>query len=266
MVLSPPQRGQMNMAIDEAILLVSVKNHGLPTLRLYSWEPGCLSLGYAQPCSDIDEQALATNGWDLVRRPTGGKAILHIDEITYSITSCLDNPAVTGDILQSYRHLSRGLLKALEILGVSANADKEYGTPVSQQNRPVCFETPSNYEITVSGKKLIGSAQSRKMGGVLQHGTLPLVGDIARITKVLSYPDEKSRLEAQERVYTHACTLEGILHSRIPWEAAAHAMTSGFESALNVSINKSQLSDEELEKADELMRTKYTTREWNCKQ
>jgi lipoate-protein ligase A len=263
LLLTSPLHGPMNMAIDEAILTSTIQNNLIPTLRLYAWEPGCLSLGYAQPYKDIDEQRLVENDWDLVRRPTGGRAILHIDEITYSIASPLQNPAVQGSLLESYRRLSGGLIKALEFLGIFANADKEYANNDLQQNHPVCFEVPSSYEITVAGKKLIGSAQSRKMGGVLQHGTLPLVGDIARISRVLKYPDEPSRRIAAERIHDHATTLEEVLHAAISWQTAAEAIIKGFSVALGINLVEAPLSTDELEKADELLKTKYSTREWN---
>lgn len=265
LLITPPFRGSMNMAIDEAILTSTIQNTKPPSLRLYAWEPGCLSLGYAQPYADIDEQALSENGWDLVRRPTGGRAILHFDEITYSISACLTSPAVQGNLLESYRRLSGGLIKALEYLGIVANADREYSNNELTQDHPVCFEVPSNYEITVAGRKLIGSAQSRKMGGVLQHGTLPLIGDIARISRVLKYPDEESRRIAADRIHDHATTLEEVLHAQVTWETAAKAMIKGFGVALGIDLVESSLSDGELEKADELLETKYATREWNCK-
>jgi lipoate-protein ligase A len=255
----------MNMAIDEALLQSTVKNGSAPVLRLYAWNPACLSLGFAQPFSDVDEDALREKGWDFVRRPTGGRAILHTDELTYSICAPLDAPAVQGSVLESYRRLSSGLLEALNILGVGANADKEYANTELNHDHPVCFEVPSNYEITANGKKLIGSAQSRKMGGVLQHGTLPLFGDIARINDVLNFPDETSKTEARNRIYSHAATLEEVLGRRVEWEEAARAFSLGFEKALGVNLYESALSTEEIQLADALLSEKYGTRAWNCK-
>jgi lipoyl(octanoyl) transferase len=265
LVVSPPLNGPLNMATDEAILQTILKNGSSPVLRLFAWDPACLSLGFAQPFADIDETALNERGWDFVRRPTGGRAILHVDELTYSVSASLACPVVQGSILESYRRLSGGLLKALEILGLQAIADKEYGSTRVQPNQPVCFEVPSNYEITVQGKKLIGSAQSRKSGGVLQHGTLPLFGDIGRINNVLKYPDKQSMDSARSRIYSHATTLEEVLHRKVNWEEAAHAYVRGFETALGISLIESSLTDEENELADQLLNSKYRTREWNCK-
>jgi lipoyl(octanoyl) transferase len=263
LLISSPQNGRLNMSQDEAILACVTSGHSLPTLRLYAWDPGCLSLGYAQHCSDIDLTALNSHGWDYVRRPTGGRAILHIDEITYSVCAPFTCSAVCGSLLESYRRLSRGLLRALEILGLQASADKEYDPSELAASHPICFEVPSNYEITALGKKLIGSAQSRKSGGVLQHGTLPLTGDIARINDVLSYPVEFARAQARERIYLHAVTLETVLGRVVSWSEAADAMTNGFASALQIDLIKAKLSEEEVELAQNLLHSKYDTTEWN---
>src|SRR5260221_10544445 len=103
LIVDSPCDGPTNMAIDEAILEAVGKGDAPPTLRLFAWEPACLSLGYAQPVADIARDRLAGNGWDLVRRMTGGRAILHTDELTYSVTLPQDHPLVAGTILDSYR-------------------------------------------------------------------------------------------------------------------------------------------------------------------
>ncbi len=161
-------------------------------LRLFAWEPPCLSLGYAQNRDDVDDDELLRNGWELVRRPTGGRAILHTDELTYSIAAASDEPRVLGSVLESYCRLSKALLKALRKLGIEASAHEiEPGKKIKPLAGPVCFEEPSNYEITWNSKKLIGSAQARRINGVLQHGSLPLYGNLERIVMGLYFPDEK---------------------------------------------------------------------------
>jgi len=180
------------MAVDEAILETMGQISSQPTLRLFAWMPPCLSLGYAQPVSDVDRAALDHFGWDLVRRPTGGRAILHTDELTYSVIAPLQEPRVKGSVLESYSRLAQALLLALQSLDLPALAVETDG-PSTRQTNPICFEVPSNYEITVNGQKLIGSAQARRREGVLQHGTLPLFGDLTRITRVLKFSEENLR-------------------------------------------------------------------------
>ena len=120
--MNAPQEGAWNMAVDEAILEFVGRNESPPTLRLFDWNPYTLSLGHAQPVSDVDMASLSELGWGLVRRPTGGRAILHADELTYSICANLDNPIVSGNVIDSYRRISKGLLKALELLDIRADS------------------------------------------------------------------------------------------------------------------------------------------------
>ena len=120
LVCTPPSPGDWNMAVDEAILEAAGQGKTLPTLRLYAWQPPCLSLGYAQPASDADRNALNQNGWGLVRRPTGGRAILHCDELTYSVIAPNHEPRLEGGVLDSYRTLSQALLRALHTLEIPA--------------------------------------------------------------------------------------------------------------------------------------------------
>jgi lipoate-protein ligase A len=132
----------------------------------------------------VDETACAHLGYTWVRRPTGGRAILHTDELTYSVVVPADEPRVAGGVVDAYRRLSVGLLSGLHALGVDAYQADAVLAPDSPQGA-VCFDTPSKYEITAGGKKLIGSAQVRRQGMVLQHGTLPLTGDLGRIFNCL---------------------------------------------------------------------------------
>lgn len=263
LLLSPPAQGSWNMAVDEAILEGVIQGSSLPTLRLFAWQPACLSLGYAQSANEVDLQALQAEGWGIVRRPTGGRAILHIDEITYSVIAPISDPRMAGGVLESYQRISRALLLALQYLDVPAVSQKEYSaSPTAGVKGPVCFEVPSNYEITVEGKKLIGSAQARRKEGVLQHGSLPLYGDITRITRALVYPDETTRRQAAERVSTRALTVETAIGRAIPWETAAEAFISAFTTALNLSLVQADLSETELASARTLEAEKYAHPDW----
>jgi lipoate-protein ligase A len=249
------------MAIDEAILRAVAQGLVPPTLRFFAWEPPCLSLGQAQPFGEVDWQACLARGYHVVRRPTGGRAILHTDELTYSVTAPETEPRVEGGIVASYRRLSMGLLEGLRLLGVPGieahHAEAESPNSTSDAQGPVCFEVPSTYEITVGGKKLVGSAQVRREGIVLQHGTLPLVGDIARICDVLtSHPDPA-------RVRSRAATVESVLGRPVSFDEAAQAIARGMASALNLELVPGDLLPQERAWADELQQTRYATDEWN---
>lgn len=254
--------GAWNMAVDEAILEAVGQRTSLPTLRLYAWQPACLSLGYAQPFGDADLEALALHGWQIVRRPTGGRAILHADELTYAVIAPLDEPRVAGGVLESYRRLSQALLDALRRVGLPAQADREYALPEgAQSGGPVCFEVPSNYEITVSEKKLVGSAQARKKEGVLQHGSLPLCGDLTRIIRALRFRDEAARQRATERLLAHAANAQ-MLGFTLTWEQCAQAFEDAFSETLNLHFQVQALSDQEQQRAEELFHEKYGNLHW----
>jgi lipoyl(octanoyl) transferase len=266
LIYSKPEVGAWNMALDEAILEATGRKDSPPTLRLYAWEPACLSLGYSQPAADVDRDAVDRAGWHLVRRPTGGRAILHTDELTYSVTAPLDEPRVAGSVLESYRRLSLALVEALRMLGLPVEAAKAYPNTVkTNSGGPVCFDVPSNYEITASGKKLIGSAQARRLGGVLQHGSLPLCGDLTRITQVLSYPDDGARETAARRLLERAATVE-MLSNRTPdWRETAECFMQGFNRTLDLQFEESGPTPSEIERAKELAIEKYAADRWTEK-
>ena len=135
---------------------------------------------------------------------------------------------------------------------------------VERQN-PVCFDVPSNYELTVGGKKIIGSAQSRRSIGIMQHGTLPLSGDLTRITSVLSYQDDRSKQRAIRNLLAHATTAEIVLGYPLEWTVAAEALRNAFQEVLNLKLFNSSLSPEELANAEVLIREKYANQAWTMR-
>jgi lipoate-protein ligase A len=255
--------GATNMAVDEAILAAVREGLSLPTLRFYAWSPPCLSLGRNQPLADADLAACRAAGVDVVRRPTGGRAILHTDELTYSVALLQSDPRATGDVVESYRRLSEGLLAGLHRLEVDA-------VPAMGQRKPaadltaVCFETPSDYEITAGGRKLVGSAQWRGRGGVLQHGSLPLCGDLARIVDYLAL--SAAEREVQRRtLYRRAVTLAEALGCSLPFATVAQSLAEGFAQALNVTLMPGELSAPERALAAELRRSRYASPGWSAR-
>jgi lipoate-protein ligase A len=261
LLITPPLDGATNMAIDEAILYALAEGHSQPTLRFYEWTPPCLSLGYNQHYTEVDETACRALEYTWVRRATGGRAILHTDELTYSLVTRRDDPRVKGDIVESYRALSRGLLAGLNLLGVQAVQAKG-DRPKNPNQGAACFDTPSHYEVTLNGKKLVGSAQVRRKGMVLQHGTLPLRGDISRIFEVLALsPGEKERL--RQELLDRATTLETELGLVVSFREAAEALGQGFGQALHLQLEPGALTQEEQALADRLRTEQYANDAWN---
>jgi len=259
----PASQGAWNMAVDEAVLESVYTGRSIPTLRLYAWDPPCLSLGYAQPIADVNLAYLDQADWQLVRRPTGGRAILHTDELTYAIIAPLQEPRIAGSVIESYSRLAAALLQALILLGLPAEAKNSYSNVKTQKkHNPVCFEVPSNYEITVNGKKLIGSAQARRKEGVLQHGSLPLHGDLTRITSALNFASSNQRQWAADRLLKRATTVERELGRPCTWKEAASAFELAFSTALNLNFVQGELSEEEKVRAKELVEDKYDHPSW----
>ncbi len=250
------------MAVDEALLESVYDGEGLPVLRLYAWQPACLSLGHAQPFSEVNTDAVEAQGWDIVRRPTGGRAILHVDELTYAVIAPQSEPRVKGGVLESYLRLSEALLEALHILGLKPEANEIPAQQDKKQPNPVCFEVPSNYEITVNGKKLIGSAQARRRDGLLQHGALPLYGDLTRIISALKFADQAALAKARQRLLAHATTVERELGTAPTWEQTSMAFQEAFQAVLNLNLLPDEMTDQENQRAEELLREKYAHPTW----
>ncbi|MEM7125265.1 MAG: biotin/lipoate A/B protein ligase family protein [Chloroflexota bacterium] len=291
-----PRSGPANMAIDQAIAESAAEGTSPPTLRFYRWSPPAVSIGRYQPSSEIDFDAATNLGYEVVRRSTGGRAILHIDELTYSVAASRDEPRVQGSVMDSYLRLSNGLLAGLANLGVhadKADAHVRAGKDVSA----ACFEVPSAYEITVEGRKLIGSAQSRRRNYVLQHGTLPLKGDITRLLSVLILT-ETDRKALAEQLALRACVLSTALDlqnappaplstTEFPSEgsplvpqdeainmrsleslfyAAVNALCQGFAKTLNLDFSDKLVSTApstaEMARAAQLIREQYGSDSW----
>jgi lipoate-protein ligase A len=251
------------MALDDSLLESVAREPSRMILRLYGWSPFCLSLGYAQPASDADREALEAQGWDLVRRPTGGRAILHGDEITYAVLGPERGPYMRGGVLESYQKLSEGLVQALIHLGLKPTVEPNSARlDQKQRANPVCFEAPSAYEITAGGKKLIGSAQTRRYGAVLQHGTIPLTGDITRVCDVLSFSSEFERQQAKTNLSNRATTLSQVLGRTVRWEEAAGALSNGFQKALDLHFIEDKPTAEEMRRCAELVKDRYEHSQW----
>ena len=155
-------------------------------------------------------------------------------------------------------------MAALLNLGLTVEALPQHQSPGinNTMKDPVCFEVPSNYEITTNGKKLVGSAQARKRDGVLQHGTLPLFGDLTRITQVLSFPNEHLRQIASDRLLQRATTIESVLHRVVSWDEAAESLITAFKDTLHIKLELTELTSQEIENAEKLEKEKYAHPSW----
>ncbi|MHB1005511.1 MAG: lipoate--protein ligase family protein [Chloroflexota bacterium] len=252
------------MAVDEAIQRAHAAGEVPPTLRFYRWHPACLSLGYFQSAEQVDFARLRERGLGFVRRPTGGRAILHDRELTYSVVARENDPRVAGGVVESYRRLSAGLLAGLRRLGAPAETQPSHpgdGRPHSRN--AACFDVPSDYELTVGGRKLIGSAQTRQLGTILQHGSLLLEMDCRAIYDLFVFPSEETRARLVADLEQRMVSLREVVGREVAFAEAAAAIREGFAEALAVELVPGELTAAEKALAAELRATRYAANTWN---
>lgn len=257
-----------NMAIDEAIQRTHAAGNAPPTLRFYGWDPPAVSIGYFQKMKDeVDIDACRAKGFGLVRRPTGGRAIFHHIELTYSVA--IRAEFLPGSVLETCHVLSQGLFQGLRKLG--AQPDVSAGEPDprrmgmgAESSSAACFDTPGAYEMVIGGRKVVGSAQTRGHGTILQHGSLMLDLDVELLFSLLKLPPHlKERLAQSFR--RKAVGLKEALGREVAWEEARDAMTAGFAEALGLELIPGTLTDEEKTLATQLYQEKYGNDAWNLK-
>ncbi len=229
-----PGEPAMNMARDHALLLAVAEGRVPPTLRLYRWRQPTVSLGYFQdPKAVVDIVQAGRCGVWVVRRPTGGRALYHHVEFTYSVAAPLDQPPFAGGLRATHDAVAGALAAALARLGVAgAAAERSPGALRS----PACFATLNHGEISVGGRKLLASAQRRVRGAFLQHGSLPLElpGELA--SDLFLYESAAVRQRARELLTRHTTALFEWLPAPVSAETLKAAFRHGFESALGAKF------------------------------
>lgn len=240
-----------NMALDEAIATAVRRGQAPPTLRFYSWKSPAVSLGAFQKTSDINIAYCAENKIPIVRRPTGGRGILHGDELTYSF--CAKNEGhFAGGLLATYKIISSAFQAALHQMGLDAEMKqvKESGRALTKS--PLCFKSSSYGELSSGGRKLIGSAQKRWTDGFLQQGTIPYSVDIEMLNSIFILQGD-----AQEEIIGLREIIAGFED-----EALKRYIKDLFETIFGFILEEAQPSPLEEESALQLMQRKYLNKEW----
>ncbi len=256
------------MAADEALVRAVAKGT-LPAFRVYGWQPPAISFGYAQRVRrEVDAQKVRARGIDIVRRPTGGRAILHWNELTYSVVCAADDPTMGGSIHDAYRKISRGLLAGIRALGVDATFESRRQTQPGPRGKALtapCFTSAAQYEVTFRGRKLIGSAQQRIGAMLLQHGSLLLGAEHKQIVDLL--PDDKPGLQKRFRreLDRHTISLSEALASTIDFDTAAAAIQQGIQETFDIHLIEATFSAAERAETQRLVAEKYATDDWNNK-
>lgn len=253
-----------NMAVDEA-LLNSVRKGSPPVLRLYEWNPATVSIGYFQAVKKtVDLDKCDKSGVKLVRRITGGRAVLHHEELTYSFCgSSKDFPELGRNVVETYQRISLALLSSLKALGIEA----EWGKPKEEKlsakpsyNLP-CFSSFSRYEISFQGRKLIGSAQRRFGDFFLQHGSILLKNGGLKLADFLPLNRSSKRIEHEY----NSITIEKIKGYEIkPWQLTRF-LKEGFSNFFQKTLADDLLTTYELKEVTRLREIKYSKASWNLR-
>lgn len=236
----------MNMAIDEAILINCSKGKSPNTIRLYEWVPSAVSIGYFQnPKAEVDLEKCKEEGVDVVRRITGGGAVFHdnMGEVTYSLIASEEERIIPKDILRSYQMICGCIIEGLLSLGVEASFQ-----PVN--------------DIVVAGKKISGNAQTRRLGMVLQHGTILVDADLDKMFQLLKVSDEKIRDKMISSAEKRVTTLNKELSKKPSHEKVAEALEKGFKQSIGIKLAKGKITDEEMTLAEKLSKEKYANEDW----
>lgn len=256
LLVTEPLDGATNMAIDEVLWRARLAGQAPPTVRFFAWAPPTISIGYAQRLdARLNLHACARLGVGLVRRPTGGSAVYHDGperELTYSVVAGVDDFDGARDLLEAYRWIARALLEGLRCLSVPAEM---VAVAPSRGAQPAfCFARAGSHEIEVGGRKLVGSAQRRRRGGFLQHGSVMLGADAERVRAL--FPGEGDPL-------AEMTTIEQATGRRPGFDEVAAALAAAFESVHGIELRPGGLAPAEARLADGLVRDKYATADWN---
>jgi len=262
--------GDWNMACDEALGAAVCAGKSLPVVRFFRWEAPTISFGYSQQIADeVDVAAVRADGVGLVRRVTGGRAVLHADEITYSIICAEDDPVAAGGIIATYTRISTGLAAGLRRLGVAAEmarSSEPLSGPRTDQATVPCFGSTSRAELVVNGRKLVGSAQHRMRGLVLQHGSILLGPYHQRVVRYLQV-DDAVRDRYARRLAESTTSL-----AELGWKGREttliESLAAGLAEALGIAwaddpFAAQGLSASEEAEIERLAREKYAAEWWN---
>ena len=237
-------RGGYNMAFDDYFARHIGKR---PLVRFFRWNPYCLSLGYGQKISVFSNSALRENNIDIVRRPTGGRAVLHADEVTYSFIIPGTHPLFKLTTSALYRSISRALNKGLIYAGVNATVEKSRKNRDSLYSSPICFASTARYELKWNGRKLIGSAQRRYSGSVLQHGSIPLRNGDYDIEDFLDVPSRERKADVKV-----TSSVSDALGRDVTYDEVVRCLRKGFEDTFKISLQRKSVSGKQKEKIRKL--------------
>ncbi len=256
-----------NMALDEALLTWHSEGKIPPVIRFYGWNPATLSIGYFQKAEkEINLEAVEKYGLGFVRRPTGGRGVLHDHELTYSVIVTEEHPNMPKTVTEAYRVISEGILQGFRNLGLDAYfaipRTEEEKAGLKNPRSAVCFDAPSWYELVVEGRKVAGSAQTRQKGVILQHGSILLDLDEDKLFDLFVYSSERVRERMQKAFKNKAVAMNQLRETPVTQEEAKKAFHAGFEEGLQLDLQPYTLNEEQQKEVEQIAESRYRSKEW----
>ncbi|MFS0780957.1 biotin/lipoate A/B protein ligase family protein [Bacillus sp. 1P06AnD] len=257
-----------NMAMDEMLLQWHSEGKIPPVIRFYGWNPATLSIGYFQKAEkEIDLQKVKDQGLGFVRRATGGRAVLHEHELTYSVIVTEEHPKMPKNVTDAYRVISEGILKGF----LNLDFDAYFAVPKTEEEHQrlkdprssICFDAPSWYELVVEGRKVAGSAQTRQKGVILQHGSILLDLEIDKLFDLFLFKNDRIKERMMKSFSSKAVAINDLSERKVTLEEAKQAFREGFAEGLDVDLEALVLTDEQEQAIQALSKEKYESEAWN---
>jgi len=247
LLLTGANSASKNMAIDRAVLVANSKGTVPPTVRFYEWKPSAISIGYFQSLDEeVDLEMCKSHGVDYVRRITGGGAVFHEHELTYSIVIPESHPLIPKNIMKSYGNICGAVMNGLNEIGI-----KSKYMPIN--------------DIITGGKKISGNAQTRKEKTVLQHGTVLTDVNVDKMFSLLKVPNEKIKDKLISDVKERVTSIKKILGRDVMFDEVSEGMKIGFEKQFSIDLFEGDLTAEEIKLTEKFEKECFSAKEWNHK-
>ncbi|HOB15983.1 MAG TPA: lipoate--protein ligase family protein [Defluviitoga sp.] len=245
LIVDGKREGTMNMALDLS-LAESAALEKVTTIRIYEWLRPTLSLGKHQKTHNLDLNYINKEGISIVKRPTGGRGVLHKSEFTYSFSTYLNYDKLPINLLDSYLKISKALVESFKLLGMNAELESSKKSGVTKD---ICYDAPSIYEIKIDGKKFVGSAQYRTNSFILQHGSIPIEIDYDAYVSCFKYSNKQ---EIKRYLQGHTIDIKSLNNKNFSKKDLTNAFKKGFGSIFEEEVIEGNLIQKEIQRAENI--------------
>ncbi len=244
------------MAIDEVLATQVVPKEKIPVFRIYGWQPYAISLGYGQNLKDLNLRKCQQDGIDVVRRPTGGRAVFHAEEITYCVIIPKESKFYSTDILTTYNLISKALLFGLCSFGINAQLKKRLtnnNKNGAYKNDVPCFASSAEYEIVFENKKLVGSAQRRYENSILQHGSILTGTNHLKLADYINFSNELSKKRFKGELEKKTISISQILNQIVDQNKLIESLKFGIQKSFTIQLIEKQLTPQVVNEVNKII-------------